>query len=100
MKINNPFPEYIVDEASGIKVKSQRYEDFEDGKKAGYKEGLRQGYADNRDEKKAGIREVVEWIEKDRYEVNQKNVPALGIIPLSLIHLERWQTKLKDWGIK
>jgi len=51
-------------------------------------------------EKQAGIREVVEWIERDRYEVNQKNVPALGIIPLSLIHLERWQAKLKEWNVK
>ena len=49
--------------------------------------------------KREGIKEVVEWIEKDRYEVNQKNIPALGIIPLSLIHLERWQAKLKEWGI-
>jgi len=48
---------------------------------------------------KAGIKEVAEWIEKDRYQVNQKNIPALGIIPLSLIHLERWQAKLRSWGL-
>jgi len=97
MKINNPFPEYIVDEASGIKVKSQRYEDFEDGKKAGYKEGLRQGYADNRDEKKAGIREVVEAV-RDIYPILLHSHKIQGFKDACASCL--WQTKLKDWGIK
>jgi len=49
---------------------------------------------------KAGMNVVADWIEKDRYDINQKNVPELGIIPISLIHLERWQAFLKEKGIK
>ena len=48
---------------------------------------------------KAGIREVVEWIEDDKYEVNQGTC-LLGSIPVFLVHKEKWQAKLKDWGIE
>jgi len=34
--IQNPFPEYIEDESSGVKVKSQRYEDWANGYAAGF----------------------------------------------------------------
>ncbi len=81
-------------------VESERKAQAEIYFKAGYRQGQLDSYTiDFAEGKRTGIREVAEWVEEDRYEVNQKNIPELGIIPVSLIHLERWQTKLKEWRI-
>jgi len=34
--LKNPFPEFVEDESSGIKVKSQRHEDWDAGYSAGF----------------------------------------------------------------
>jgi len=73
--MNNPHNKTIIDEASGVEVPNQRYQDWQDGAK-----------------------EVVEWINSDGYFVDQR-ATNLGDIPVFLCHSERWEVKLKEWAI-
>jgi len=84
----NPYPEKIVDEASGIEVVSIRHQIWEEGKQA-------------------GIREVMEWIKENN---ETRDEPwgedydaAYGYDPMTkgdiLISGGKWQAKIKEWKV-
>lgn len=69
--MRNPHKKVLMDEVSGIEVKNDAYYIWEEGYKA-------------------GIREAVEWISKTG------TCPECGMG----IETKKWQSKLKEWGIK
>ena len=69
---------------------------YDDGFKAGYKEGVKNHHECCKMDYKAGIREVVEWmIPNFLIDTDNKSAFAGG-----QISLERWQAKLKDWRLE
>lgn len=69
--------------------------------KAGKQEGIRLTAVALDESKKAGIREVVEWIEDNAGLDAPKLIDKLNtgstFIPIGT---EKWQAKLKEWGIR
>lgn len=76
-KCGMPLPQYTKQEENGVK------KDWKDTQMEMYK---------------AGIKEVVEWIDEDAYQVH-RGYCNLGSIPVYLIHKEQWENKKKEWGI-
>ena len=86
-----PYPEKIIDEASGVEVTNPEYVAFEAGRKEGWERGFSYGIEVGKIHGKImqqeGRREVVEWIES-RHKKGYLSFCGLYI---------NWQAKLKEW---
>lgn len=100
--MNNPYPDKLVDEASGIEVSNPQHKAWDEGCKAGQEEeykkwvkafmgaGILIAQATDvkiaiDETKRAGRREVAEWISSNwRRDIT----------------IEEWQAKLKEWELK
>jgi len=77
----NPYKEFVIDEISGVEVRSQRYLDYQ-----------------------SGIREVVEFVEEsDKRQPDHIEPAKADKHPQDYsiaVRWDEWQAQLKRWGIK